>query len=212
MIMASEGEQVVVEDDRVADPRDDRRLEVVVEDDPRDAAERLEGVLMMAQEGARRHLEAEAEHHLPRPLQHEREGRELPPRTVHLDLAEVGPVDLRLLADEGRAPQEGLRRLARPMARDHGPKMVLRAFVAALPHHREEAGGLDARVFLERLQDERQVGIDHRGAPHEGLCGDAVASQDPTDRRVVAPELARDRREWPFVRVEVSSNSRLDFF
>src|SRR5688500_12416889 len=81
----------------------------------------------------------------------------------HRDLADVCPVDLRLLADEGLCAQEDLT--AGPWA-DFGDELAERAHgagVATVLDHVVEASRAQARVALESLSDERPVRVDEPG-------------------------------------------------
>ncbi len=78
------------------------------------------------------------------------------------ELAEVRPVDLRLLARHRPQPLESPRRFSRAKAADEAPEMIGPAGVAALFDHDEQPARAEARVLLELLDDEGDVRVDHR--------------------------------------------------
>ena len=132
-------EDLRVEADVLADAFDDDALEVVVEDPPRHAAEPLECQGVAAQERLEGLVEREARVHRARPRQHQHEARQRPRRGADLDLAEVAPVHLRLLARQRGQPEERLgarRRSHRAYVPLH---RVVAAQVAAGPDHLEDA-------------------------------------------------------------------------
>src|SRR5712692_8617554 len=79
------------------------------------------------------------------------------------EMAEVSPVDLRLLAGERAQPQIGLGLAARSQTRDEMAEVVGAATIAALMRHDVEPAGGERRESLQDLSDEGQIGIDPRG-------------------------------------------------
>ena len=83
-------------------------FQIVGEDDAGHAAEGGEGLDMAAQETLEGLVEREARVRRPRPGQHQHEAREPAGRAPDGDLAEVAPIDLRLLPGQGVQAQVGL--------------------------------------------------------------------------------------------------------
>ena len=72
----------------------------------------------------------------------------------------MAPVHLRLLARQAAQPQIGLGRTARPVQGDEVAEVIGTAAIAACVHHGEQAAGGQGRELLQRLADQRQVGVD----------------------------------------------------
>ena len=70
---------------------------------------------MAAQEALHPGVQEEAQEDLPRVAQHHDERHQRTPRAADLEMAEVAPVDLRLLAGQAAQPQIGFGRAARPV-------------------------------------------------------------------------------------------------
>src|SRR5690606_2587856 len=75
-------------------------------------------------------------------------------------------------------------------------KVVRAALVAAPPDHLPHHTRSQARVALQRLLDEAEKWIQHRG-PRGRSCNDPGFSQDSGHRAVVDCEVAGDRVELP---------------
>ncbi len=164
---------------------------------------------MAAKKARHRGAEKEAQEELPREAQHHDEAHERAGRGADRDLAEVGPIDLGLLAGQGAETQEGLCRGTRAVARDDRAEVIGTALVAARLDHPVESTRAEARILRERLDDERGVGIRHRGAR---LCrgGDGTRlEQDATDRAVVVAELRGDGANRPLLGVMKTEDLRL---
>ena len=87
-----------MEADRVAAPLQHRALEVVIEQDTRDAAPCAEGSDMAAQEVLHPGIREEAQEDLPRVAEHHDERHQRAARPADGEMAEMPPVHLRLLA------------------------------------------------------------------------------------------------------------------
>jgi hypothetical protein len=121
----------------------------------------------------------------------------------------VPPVDLPLLAGERAQTREGLGDPARPVTRDDAAEVVLAAGVAAQAGHRAEAAGGELGELLQRLDDERDVGVHDGGARRGPRGGDALLREHATDRAVMHPELRGDGADAPPLGVEVAEDLRL---
>jgi len=197
-VVPSEGQQRRVEADGVAAPLGHDGLQVVVEHHARHAVQGAEGRLVTRQEAAQALVVEEAHVGHARPRQHHHEGRQVPGRAAHGDLAAVGPVDLGVLAGQRGQALVGLRRRAGAQPSHHPPEVRLRARVPALGHHREQSACGQGRVLLQGLVDEGQVGV-HDGGPHRQPRRDALALQDPADRGVVHAHLVGDGADPPLL-------------
>ena len=120
--------------------------------------------------------------------EHHHERHELALGAADADAAEVGPVDLRLLACE-RPSGEGTLRVGRLLAKllDRVTEVIGLPLVATFPDHAEDAACRDVREPFERLGDERDVGIDPRRPLRDlatrARCGRARGSRPSDGRR-----------------------------
>ena len=88
--------------------------------------------------------------------------------------------------------------------------MIGAAAVAALAHHRIQPAGGQRGKRLERLADERQVGVDLRRARRRAEPGQAGLRQHAPHHAMVHVQLAGDGAHRPFLRVVVAQDLRLD--
>ncbi len=186
-----------VEPDRLAEPLDHDGLRVVVQHDLGAAAPRREGRLVAAEEVLDALAEEEPHEDRARIREHDHEREELTDGPPDLDVAEVGPVGLCLLAGEGLEAEEGLDGPFRPEVHDDVTEVLRRAHVAALAAHGEEAARRELRVAPPRLLYEPEEGVDAarpRGRVQER---DARLLRHALDDGVVHLELARDRPRRP---------------
>ena len=95
---------------------------------------------MAAQEVLHPGVEEEAQEDLARVAQHHDERHQRTPRAADLEMAEMSPVDLCLLAGQAAQTQIGLGLRTRPMAGDEMAEVIGAAAIAALAHHRHTAG------------------------------------------------------------------------
>ena len=117
-VVGGQGQQRRVEADRVALALEHGALEVVVQQHPGHAAEGGEGRDMAAQEAVHAGVEEEAQEDHARVAQHHHEGHQRAAGAADLQMAEVTPVDLRLLARQRAQAQVGLGGRARAHAGD----------------------------------------------------------------------------------------------
>ena len=64
------------------------------------------------------------------------------------------------LRGQAAQPQMRLGRAARPVQRNQVAEVIGAAAIAALIRHREQAAGGQGWELLQRLADQRQVGVD----------------------------------------------------
>ena len=133
-------------------PLQHRALEIVVEQDPRHAVPRRERCDVAAQEALHAGIEEEAQEDPARIAQHHDERHQRAAGAADAEMAEMPPVDLRLLAGQAAQAQIGLGRRPRPMAGDEVAEVIGPAAVAALAHHGEQAAGGQRRELLQRLR------------------------------------------------------------
>jgi hypothetical protein len=94
--------------------------------------------------------------------QHHHEGHQRTLRPADIEVAEVPPVNLRLFARQTAQPQIGFGPRTRPVAGDQVAEVIGAAAIATLADHRMQAAGRQRREFLQRPQNERQIGVDLR--------------------------------------------------
>ena len=91
------------------------------------------------------------------------------------------------------------------MTRNQVTEVTFLPWVSPLPNHVVNPASGQLRVLLERVQDERKIGIDHR-APDQGGLFQNIQRDDPADRGVVDVQLRCDRPDRPFIAVVKSLN------
>ena len=133
--------------------------------------------------------------------QHHHEGHQQPLGPTEAGLAEVGPIDLPLLARQRAQPQEGLRRLARTQQGHVMAEVVLAARVAPLPDHLEQPAGRQGGPLRQRLGRELPVRVEHRRVRRPLRTGAAGLVQRSGHRRVVHAELLGDGVHPPLLDV-----------
>ena len=136
----------------------------------------------------------------PRVAEHHHEAHQRALRAPDPDLAEVGPIDLGLLAGKGLEPQIGLGFRLRPQGGDHTAEVALAPPVAAPAHHLVEPAGRQRRVFLQCLADEGDEGIELRG-PRLVLPRLLGVPDRAPHGAVMDAELTRDRADLPLLGV-----------
>lgn len=104
-VMPGEMQQRRVESDRLALSLQDGALEIVIEENSRQAGPGREGGGMTAQEILHAGIEKEAQKDLSRPRQHHHESHQRPPGAADLEMAKVTPVRLALFTGQRAQPQ-----------------------------------------------------------------------------------------------------------
>src|SRR5260370_21283870 len=126
-------------------------------------------------------------------------------------MAEASPVALAFFSWQGAKPKVSLGNRAWRMLRDQMPEVMMIAPVAALAHHRIQAAGRERRKLLQRLVDERQIGIDLRGPLHGANPGQCGRGEHTLDGAAVHVQLARDSAATPLLDVVVAQDLRFEF-
>jgi len=199
-----------MEADRVATPFQHRALEIVIKQNTRNAAPGGEGGDMATQEVFHAGIQAEAQEDLPRVAQHHDERHQRTSRAADLQMAEVAPIDLSLFAGKGAQSQVGLGLGPRSMAGDEVAEVIRAAGIATLAHHGVEAAGRQPGECRERLGDERQIGIDLRGARWRPDPGQPGLCEHALHHAVVDVQLRGNGADWPLLDVVVAQDLRLD--
>ena len=220
VIVAGELKQAGVEANVLAEPFEDDAFQVVIQQGPRDPAHGRERLDVAAEEALQRLVEGEAGVDGAGPGEHEHEARQDAPHPPDLDRAEVAPVDLALLRDQGVEPEVRFGSRGRADGAHVAPDLDDGARVAPVAEHGPQARGAQTRVLLEGRGDERLVRIQGAGpdlgpgvdAPiaieraADGLMVDADGVGDGADRPVLGVEEAADLgaleqgdHRWPSV-------------
>ncbi len=165
---------------------------------------------MAAQEVLHPGVEEEAQKDLARVAEHHDERHQRTAGAADLQMAEMAPVDLRLFAGQAAQPQIRLRRAAWAMLGDEVAEVIRTAAIAALVRHREQAAGGQRREFLQRLADQRQIGVDRRRPRRRADPGQAGLRQHAAHHAVVDVQLPGDGADRPLLGVVVAQDLRLD--
>jgi hypothetical protein len=205
----SQVEERRVESDRAPSALQHRAFDVVIEQDARNAAEKVECFDMAAQEAGHGGAEIEAQEDLARPAQHHDEGEKGPTGLTDRHLAEVPPIDLPLLARQRPQAQEGLGRRAGTVTGDDRAEVVRGAGIASRLDHRMEPTGTQPRVLPKRLDDEGDVGIDHRRPRRDEPVLQSGLCEHAPDGGVMMTELGGDRAGLPLLGVMQAEDLRL---
>ena len=156
-----------MEPDRIAAPLDDDRLRIVEQPLPRRSTEPRRAAAQRAGEGLGPEIEDELTPHPSRPGQDDHEEPQIPPATVDVDAADVSPVDLGLLSDEGTQAEKRLTPRGWSHRRDVLTQRAQTAGVPARPCHVVHAGRAEQRELLEHLVNEGlEAGDDTRLSRH----------------------------------------------
>ena len=152
---------------------------------------------MAAQEAVHARVEEEAQEDAPRVAQHHDEGHQRAARPADVQVAEVGPVDLRLLAGQRAQAQVRLGGRPRAQAGDDVAKVLAAAAVAALADHGVQPCGGERRELGQRREDEGAVRIDPARAQRRGDGRRAVLGEHTPHGVAVHLQLARDGAAAP---------------
>ena len=151
-----------MEADRIATPLQHHALEIVVQQDTGDTVPRGECGDVAAQEARHPGVQEEAQEDLARMAQHHDERHQRAACPADREMAEMSPVHLRLLAGQAAQPQIRLGLGRGRWQRDQVAEVIGAAAIAALAHHPIQPTGGQRREGLQRLADERQIGVDLR--------------------------------------------------
>ena len=201
VVVAGELEQARMEFDGAPLAGEHRALEVVVEEHPRGALEVGEGLDVAAQEALERLVEREEHVDRARPGQHHDEGRQGAPGLADRDAAEVTPVDLGLLSDQGVEAEIRLGGRPRTQASHQAPRLGDRSPVAPGHDHLVQARGAELGVVLEGGAEEGDVGVELAGADLRAGV-EAGGLEGGAHRVGVQPKLGRDGADAPVLGVE----------
>src|SRR5271157_382636 len=108
---------------------------------------------------------------------------------------EMSPVGLPLLAREGAESEKGLP-VGRTQFRHDATELSHATGVAAGTNHLEEAGGAQARILLQGLAEEVEVGIGEAIA-EAGMAAETIGIERRAYRLGVQTQLGRNRADFP---------------
>ena len=207
-MMGREGQQPRVKPDRRAVALEHGALQVVIQKHARHAAPGGKGTGVAGEEARHAGVQEEAQVDRPRVRQHHHEGHQRPARPSDLQVPEVRPIDLGLLAWQRAQSQVRFGRLARTQQRHAVPELTGPAPVAAFARHHEQPAGRQGGETRQRLGDQQHVRIHRRGARRRPRTGKSGLRQHAADRVVVHVQLARDRVHAPLLGEVVAQDLR----
>ncbi len=208
--MRGELQQRGMESNRIVVAFEHRAFEVVVENDPGSRVPGRKGFDMPTQEVGHLRVQVKAQEEAPRVREHHHEGHQWAHRAPDRDRAERTPVGLTLFSGQGAQAQIRLRDRPWPKRGYQRAEVIRRPGIAARLDHAVQARGAKAWVLRERVDDERTVRIDHRGAHDLGRHLDPGVAQCATHRGVMHAQLAGDRADRPVLGVVQAHDLRLD--
>jgi hypothetical protein len=198
-VVSSEAEQGRMEADRIAASFQNRTFQIVVEQDTRDALPRLKGRDVSAQEVLHAGIEEEAQEDLARVAQHHDERHQRAPRPADFEMSEVSPVDLCLFTGQAAQTEIRLGFRTRSVAGDQVAEVIGATAIAAFVSHDIQPAGGQRREALQGLADERQIGVDLRGARRRPDPRQPGLRQHPSHHAVMDVQLTRDGANGPFL-------------
>lgn len=192
----------------LAAPLQHGRAKVAIQDDARLSRPGLERVNMAPQKVLHRLIEEELQIQSAGVGQRHDEAGQGALGAAHHHMAEVRPIDLRLLAGKHLQAQIGFAD-RRPHAR-YGPAQLHEAAgVTAVAHHLIEAGGTETRVLIQRLVEKRGIRIERAGAR---ITATESLGLDRAAHRVgVEAEFAGDGADLPMFGVKQVADAHTDF-
>ncbi len=131
-------------------------------------------------------------------------------RAAHRDLAEVGPIDLRLVGREGLQAQESFPHGWTQPGHDT-PELDDAAGIAALADHLVKAGGTQPGMLVQGLADELQIGIGEGGAQGRAAV-EALGLNGVANGIGVHAQFAGDGADFPMLGVKVAANLSTRFW
>ena len=210
VVVTGKIQQRRMEADGIAAPFQHRTLQIVVEQHAWHAAPGGKGADMAAQKVLHPGVEVEPEKNLPRVAEHHDERHQRTAAATDLQVAKMAPVHLRLFAGQAAQAQIRLRRTAWAMLGDKMAEVIRTAAIAALVRHREQAAGGQCREFLQRLADQRQIGVDRRRPLRRADPGQTGLRQHAPHHAVVDMQLPGDGADRPLLGVIVAQDLRFD--
>lgn len=194
---------------RVAAPLEHDDSGIIEEPLARNATERAGGADQRPGERVHGEVEDELAPQGPRVREHDDEEPESALPAGHGHFADVGPVDLRLLAGKRLGTQVHLAPWLGPDLGHVLPQRANRAGVAALGDHVVQPGGAQPRVAGQHLGDEGTVWVDEP-RPRLGLGTRLPEPENAPDHVRVDAELGGDGADPPVLRVVQAEDLRLD--
>ncbi len=186
-------------------------LQVVIQQHAGHATEGSEGQHMAPQEAVHAGVQAEAQEDAPGIAQHHHEGHQRALGAADLQMAEVTPVHLRLLAGQRAQAQVGLGRWAWTVASHEVAEVVGPAGVASAAHHGVQAAGGERGELGQRVADEGQVGVDLAGPQRRIGAHHAGLGEHALHRVAVQVQLAGDGADAPAFGLVQAQDLRAQF-
>ena len=188
-----------MEPDRVAHALKYGALQIVIEQDTRHTTKGAKGLDVPAQEGVHARVQAKAQEDAPRVAQHHHESHQRALGAADLQVAEVRPVDLRLLAGQRAQAQERFGRAARAHRGHQVAHVAGAAVVAALADHGMQPAGRQRGVLAQRLDHEGAVRIDAGRSQHALDQLKPMLGEHAAHGVAVHVQLARDGAHAPML-------------
>jgi hypothetical protein len=198
--LAAQLEEHRVESNGVALALEHDDLGVVEEPLARRALEGARGAHQRAREGVDGQVDDKFGPHRPRVREHHDEEPECTRAAGDWQLADVGPVDLRLLPDQRLGAQVHLAARRRSHLGDEAAYRGHPTDEAALADHVVDPSRPQAWVLSQLLDDEVMIGLDDSRSLRTVSAG-LPAAQDALDHIGMQPELRRDRPDRPVLDV-----------
>ena len=167
--MRAQLDQPGVKLDLIAAALQHRALEIVVKNHARLPVPKLERMHVTAQEILHGLIEEELQIQRSRIRQRHYEAGQGSLGSAYHHVPKVSPVDLRLLAGKRMELQERFAALG-TQAGNGTPQLHHAAAVAAVANHLVDARGAQARMLIEGVADELDVGIDDGCSHRLGVC------------------------------------------
>ena len=184
-------------------------LEIVVENHARLAVPILKRMHVAAQEILHGLIEEELQIQSSRIRQRHHEAGQGSFGAAHHHVPKVSPINLRLLAGKRFELQERFAAL-RTQAGNGAPQLHHAAAVTAVANHLVDARGAQARMLIEDVANELEVGIDDGCSQRLGAF-EAFALNRVTNGIRVDAQFTGDSADLPMLGVKVAANLCADF-
>ena len=163
MVVSAQFQQPGIEVNLIAAALQHCAFQIVVKNHAGLSAPVLEGVDVATQEILRRLIEEEFQIESAGVGQRDHEAGQRSAGAADHDIAEVGPIGLRLVGGKGPQTQKGFPD-PRPQVGNGAAQLHDAAGIAAVVNHLVNARGAQAGMLVQGLPDELDIGIGERGA------------------------------------------------
>ncbi|MBT1159491.1 hypothetical protein J1C56_28405 [Aminobacter anthyllidis] len=134
------------------------------------------------------------------------EGHEWAPRPANLQMSEMTPVGLGLLARKRAQAQISLGLGARPVAGDHVTEVTAVTAVTPLNDHAVKTGSRQAGKGLQGLKDEREIGVDLAGSGLRAMGHQPGSGKHSMNGVVVDAELPGNGASAPLLDMVIAQD------